>query len=512
MPPRKQPTEAQKSAKTKAAAPPGSKPTGKVQKPKNDTTSATLTRAVAQPAAKAKQPAPKAATQARSPSNSVLFGLLADIRGGDEPASATVKGVPSAAPKPTTKAPSDIAFKVPSKAAPQASPTHRSTTSSTPSLSRSSPPALSAGGSQAVTATPVHLTHSASFSETPSARPWPARSEEGTRRHNTTRPVPKPYSEDDGPLDYGSAGANHAIHKPHIPTPPPGTIHPLPPRPSLADGVCVDGHAPVSPVRRPSKPAKSSPATKSPAEVSYEADAIVARDLPQAALKAKQQLASKTPAPRRQYADIYKPGLQEAMRVWNRHDYSDWSIARLKLEADRRGIVYEHPNDFDYLIDILMVNDNKFFEAQDEYRSFSVNKLLVEAGLLQIDIDRERKWDRYPLCHTIISKLARNAVASHNGLLRAEKVVARQAEEKRLAAEAELKDKKRVDSNSQRSGSGSSTRGIELSSSPLSSPPDNDDGKGLTDCVRSAPLLVASVSRASRRHRREGWSKSSPRA
>jgi hypothetical protein len=100
MPPRKQPTEAQKSAKTKAAAPPGSKPSGKVQKPKKDTKSATLARAVAQPAAKAKQPAPKAATQARSPSNSVLFGLLADIRGGDEPASATVKGAPSAAPKP----------------------------------------------------------------------------------------------------------------------------------------------------------------------------------------------------------------------------------------------------------------------------------------------------------------------------------------------------------------------------------------------------------------------------
>lgn len=223
---------------------------------------------------------------------------------------------------------------------------------------------------------------------------------------------------DGGPLNYGSASAKDVVHKPRIPTPALGTKH-LIPRPQLA--------AVTSRWENRTQPPPKKTLHKN---VSHSGDSIIDELLKQHSKPAAQAAADipKKPVPVKPLpvADTYSPipsyyRYLLANRLWHRKNYSRWSTAKLMEEADARQIEYEQKHQA-YLIDMMMVNDTKFFQAQDELRSYSVKELLVEAEYLRMNIDPERDWKQYPLRFEIISKLARDAVANWNDLQRSEAV------------------------------------------------------------------------------------------
>lgn len=111
-------------------------------------------------------------------------------------------------------------------------------------------------------------------------------------------------------------------------------------------------------------------------------------------------------------------------RLRNPQAYAAWGKDRLMTEADRRMVRYER-EELPYLVDIMMVNGNKYFESQEDMKSLDLTTLLVDADHFQLSISRERNWDHRTLPHEIASQLARKAVASHNARLEAEERMAR---------------------------------------------------------------------------------------
>lgn len=107
--------------------------------------------------------------------------------------------------------------------------------------------------------------------------------------------------------------------------------------------------------------------------------------------------------------------------------YSSWSKYSLLREVNLRCLHYEN-EDHPYLVNILMINDRKFFEMCQEFRHLHTTKALLEEAKLQnVIIDESKRWDQYALMTKIADQLARNAVSQHNDLLRAEQVAQRGA-------------------------------------------------------------------------------------
>jgi hypothetical protein len=158
--------------------------------------------------------------------------------------------------------------------------------------------------------------------------------------------------------------------------------------------------------------------------------------LAQAAAKAAQQEKS---APRPRTVDSYRPAprtCSEPQRLNDRALYSTWSKEKLLREADIRRLSYEH-KDPDYLAEILLVNDRKFYEKREGYRLFSIKELLEEAEVETVSLACDRYWDHDRLVSELVEMVARVAVARHNNLLRAEQVARRQAAQARVSGYAD---------------------------------------------------------------------------
>jgi hypothetical protein len=158
--------------------------------------------------------------------------------------------------------------------------------------------------------------------------------------------------------------------------------------------------------------------------------------LAQAAAKAAQQEKS---APQPRAVDSYRPAPRtrsEPQRLNNRALYSTWSKEKLLREADIRRLSYEH-KDPDYLAEILLVNDRKFYEKREEYQLLSIGELLAEAEVEIVSLACDRYWDHDRLVSELIEKVARVAMTRHNDLLRAERVARRQAAQARVSVYAD---------------------------------------------------------------------------
>jgi hypothetical protein len=108
--------------------------------------------------------------------------------------------------------------------------------------------------------------------------------------------------------------------------------------------------------------------------------------LAQAAAKAAQQ--EKKSALRSRAVDSYRPAPRtrsEPQRLNDRALYLTWSKEKLLREADIRRLSYEH-KDPDYLAEILLVNDRKFYEKREEYRLLSIKELLEEAEVETVSL------------------------------------------------------------------------------------------------------------------------------
>jgi hypothetical protein len=136
------------------------------------------------------------------------------------------------------------------------------------------------------------------------------------------------------------------------------------------------------------------------------------------------------PAPR-QRTNVYRPATNsrsepEPERANDRARYLAWSNAKLLREAEIRRLVYEW-RDPDYLAEILLVNDRKFFEKLDEYQHLSIKQLLEEAEIERVSLAHDKYWDHGELLSELAENLAQVAVEHHNDLLQAEQVAQRQA-------------------------------------------------------------------------------------
>jgi hypothetical protein len=158
--------------------------------------------------------------------------------------------------------------------------------------------------------------------------------------------------------------------------------------------------------------------------------------LAQAAAKAAQQEKS---APRPRLVDSYRPAPRtrsEPQGLNDRALYLTWSQEKLLREVDIRRLSYGH-KDPDYLAEILLVNDRKFYEKRGEYRLLSTKELLEEAEVENVSLACDRYWDHDRLVSELVEKAARVAVARHNDLLRAEQVARRQAAQARVSGYAD---------------------------------------------------------------------------
>jgi hypothetical protein len=158
--------------------------------------------------------------------------------------------------------------------------------------------------------------------------------------------------------------------------------------------------------------------------------------LAQAAAKAAQQEKS---APRPRLVDPYRPAPRtrsKPQRLNYRALYLTWSQEKLLRKADIRRLSYEH-KDPDYLAEILLVNDHKFYEKREEYRLLSIKELLEEAEVENVSLACDRYWDHDRLVPELVEKVARVAVVRHNDLLRAEEVARRQAAQARVSGYAD---------------------------------------------------------------------------
>jgi hypothetical protein len=123
--------------------------------------------------------------------------------------------------------------------------------------------------------------------------------------------------------------------------------------------------------------------------------------------------------------DTYRPFQKKSTELKRLEDYDayhSWSNGQLLEEIKLRRLGHEH-EDHLYLVDILMINDHKFFEMRHEFRQLHTTKeLLEEAKLQHVFIDESKRWEPHALMIHIADQLARNAVSMHNDLLRAEQV------------------------------------------------------------------------------------------
>jgi hypothetical protein len=159
--------------------------------------------------------------------------------------------------------------------------------------------------------------------------------------------------------------------------------------------------------------------------------------LAQAAAKAAQQ--EKKSALRSRAVDSYRPAPRtrsEPQRLNDRALYLTWSKEKLLREADIRRLSYEH-KDPDYLAEILLVNDRKFYEKREEYRLLSIKELFEEAEVETVSLTCDRYWDHDRLVSELVEKVARVTVARHNDLLRAEQVARRQTAQARVSIYAD---------------------------------------------------------------------------
>jgi hypothetical protein len=159
--------------------------------------------------------------------------------------------------------------------------------------------------------------------------------------------------------------------------------------------------------------------------------------LAQAAAKAAQQ--EKKSAPRSRAVDSYRPAPRtrsEPQRLNDRALYLTWSKEKLLREADIRRLSYEH-KDPDYLAEILLVNDRKFYEKREEYRLLSIKELFEEAEVETVSLTCHRYWDHDRLVSELVEKVARVTVARHDDLLRAEQVARRQTAQARVSIYAD---------------------------------------------------------------------------
>jgi len=193
------------------------------------------------------------------------------------------------------------------------------------------------------------------------------------------------------------------------------------------------------------------------------------------------------PQPQRPVASTYRPNYGEAIRLKYRKEYLRWNTARLLKEAENRRLHYEH-EDRTYLVDIMMINDDKFFASMRDLKHLNVTELLDEAEKYHLDIDRGEHPRHDPLLFDIASRMARNAVTSHNDRLKAEQVTRgrekshrsnnprmKKIREDLQRAEDEKKAKKQdrkleTSKNSRHSDSGYST-----STKPSASPSPHED-------------------------------------
>ncbi|KAF1920788.1 hypothetical protein BDU57DRAFT_534534 [Ampelomyces quisqualis] len=142
--------------------------------------------------------------------------------------------------------------------------------------------------------------------------------------------------------------------------------------------------------------------------------------------------ADKTAEPQRRKADVYRPSQRirpQPNRLHHRHEYFSWSNIRLLQEVNLRRLKPD-PDDPMYLVDILMINDSKFFEMWEEFRSLSVYDLLKEADLWHIEVDFAKRWNQRILLSEIVDKMAQHAVSQHNELLRTEKIARKSTQAK----------------------------------------------------------------------------------
>jgi hypothetical protein len=344
---------------------------------------------------------------------------------------------------------------------PASSPTSRPTTAQTLSQASTTAPEPSAAGITA--ATPSHHP-STTMPYTHLARPVFPKQDEGhnhapSRVIGLTAPM---SSSQQSSLDSALPAKNRSVHQDRATTLPRETRQSLPPlrpswggdcyRPAYAShplrndcrdtdtGRGCDSYIPnytttPEPAPVPHSPRVrqlSSTATKSLSQhtVSDATDELIARLnkphpklLAQAVINGTYQDTSA-----RRSADIYRPAPKSRsvpQRLNSQQLYSTWNMKEFLREANIRHLAYEH-EDPDYLAEIMLVNDRKFFQKWDEYKHLSIKELLEEAELENVSIARNKHWEHRPLLMELAEKVAQLAVARYNDLRRAEGV-ARQA-------------------------------------------------------------------------------------
>jgi hypothetical protein len=150
-------------------------------------------------------------------------------------------------------------------------------------------------------------------------------------------------------------------------------------------------------------------------------------------------------APRPSTADSYRPTSRprsEPQRLNSRQAYSTWSKERLLREANLHRLDYEHeePN---YLVEIMLVNDRKFFDKLDEYKSLNIKELLEEAEVETVFIAQNKHWEHRTLLAEVAEKVAQVAVARHNDSRRAEQIARQSASRIRTNAYMDRPSKSR---------------------------------------------------------------------
>lgn len=137
--------------------------------------------------------------------------------------------------------------------------------------------------------------------------------------------------------------------------------------------------------------------------------------------------AEKTSEPQCRKADVYGPcqvTRRRQNRVYKRHDYLAWSHDQLLREVNLRRLRSESKDRAD-LVDILIINDNKFSETWYRFRELSVHELLEEAEIHHVNVDFGKRWIQQELLTEIAERIAQRAV---NDLPRAEAAARKSAQ------------------------------------------------------------------------------------
>jgi hypothetical protein len=226
-----------------------------------------------------------------------------------------------------------------------------------------------------------------------------------------------------------------------------------------------NGRQRSSPSAAPRRPPSHS-APRQHNSTPHVADAIIEKHFKSKVPKSQTEAApGKTTGPQHAVGDYYRPSQanrQAPRRLNDRQVYSSWSKSRLLEEVDRRHLRHEHDG-LPQLVDILLVNDRKFFEIKGELRELNVRELLRRASLEHLNIKTNKHWRHEALLTEMAEEMAQVAVTQH------------------INVQAAKQASKKSTQDTQKSDSGYSSYGTRSTRSFSSSSADDNEDVQLID-------------------------------